>query len=166
MNELTTTKPNKTKKLKPKQKLAIDNWLNPASQTFGNLYQSCIKAGFRPTYALNIAHLRPSWLSETINQIQLDTDHIKQGIQAIATAQNLDSRSPADTNLKAYELLAKMSGQIDNKNGNTTNILVQPILGGSSAIPTIITERTHKDVTTPQDNVDTSTKVTPTIIDH
>lgn len=139
-NDIITAPPStplKPKKLKPKQKLTLEYWLNPQSTTFGNLYQSCIKAGFRPSYALNISHLRPSWLSETMDTMLLDSDHIKQGIQAIATAEHLDSRSPADTNLKAYELLAKMSGQIDSKGqGSTTNILVQPILGGSSATTT------------------------------
>lgn len=123
--------PKKIRKLKPKQKAALENWLETGSETFGNLYASCIEAGFRPSYALNISHLRPSWLSEAIDQADFEAKHIKAGIQQLATAAP-NSRSPDDTRLKAYELLGKITGIIDNKNGNTTNVIVQPILGGRS----------------------------------
>lgn len=120
-------------KLKPKQRLAIDNWLKPDSDTFGNLYRSCIKAGFKPSYALNVTHLKPQWLSDTIERTQLNTEHIKQGVQQLATNPNVNSRSPADTNLKAYELLGKYAGM---EQQTTTHItVVQPILGGASMHP-------------------------------
>lgn len=123
--------PKKIKKLKPKQKATLMNWLTPASETYGNLYASCIKAGFRPSYALNISHLKPSWLSESIEQVDFNPQHIKAGIQQLAIAAP-NSRSPDDTRLKAYEMLGKITGIIDNKNGNTTNVFVQPILNGES----------------------------------
>lgn len=132
-NDITPTKP-KAMKLKPKQRETISNWLDPNSPTYGNLYQSAIKAGFKRTYALNLSHLRPSWLSETLENAQLEAEHIKQGIQQLAM-QAPDSRSPDDTRLKAYELLAKITGLIDSK--HQTNVtLVQPILGAASTPPT------------------------------
>lgn len=135
ITKTTESPPTKPKKLKPKQKLTIDNWLSPDSETFGNLYRSAIKAGFKHTYALNLTSLKPLWLSETLDQQILDPEHIKQGVQAIATNPNLDSRSPADTNLKAYELLGRYAGLDNNGKGNTVNLFVQPILGGAS-VPT------------------------------
>ena len=128
--DVTETRPKRIKRLKPKQRLTLDYWLTPTSETFGNLYQSCVKAGFAPKYALNISHLNPLWLSETLEQVELRPEHIKQGVTKIATGE-INSRSVDDTRLKAYELLGRYAG-IDN-NKNTTNItLVQPILAGAS----------------------------------
>jgi hypothetical protein len=129
MNELTTPK----KRLNPKQKLVIKYWTDERSESFGNLYQSAINAGFRPSYALKLSSNRPLWLSETI-LANYEPEQIKQGIQNIAKSA-VDSRSPDDTRLKAYELLAKISGMIDSK--HQTNVtLVQPILGAQSTPPT------------------------------
>lgn len=120
----------KRRKLNPKQRNTIENWINPKSETYGNLYKSAVKAGFRRSYALNLTSVKPEWLYETVDSIQLDPEHITQGVQALSMAAP-DSRSPDDTRLKAYELLAKLKGMVDNK-GQTTNVIVQPILGGAS----------------------------------
>lgn len=119
-----------------KHRAFIEYWTNPQSETFGNVYQSGLKAGFSKTYSMNIVHLAPKWLSKSIERLNLEPEHIKQGIQELATKTTdpLDSRSPADTRLKAYEILAKITGMIDNKS-NTTNVIVQPILGGLSQNP-------------------------------
>ncbi len=129
--EIIKTAPSTPKptKLKPKQQLAINYWLEPTSETFGNLYQSMLKANFRPSYALNVSHLKPLWLSESIDQMKLDPEHIKQGVQRIATGR-IDSRSVDDTRLKAYEMLGKWTGM--DKDTHKTTIIVQPILGGQS----------------------------------
>lgn len=138
MNELTK-QPDpqkgiaKRKRLTPKQAKTIEYWLNPDSETFGNLYKSSLKAGFAETYSRNLAHLNPSWLSEHIDIQQLDQEHIKQGVQRIATG-DINSRSVDDTRLKAYELLGRYAGMDNNK--QTTNVtLVQPILAGASYTP-------------------------------
>jgi hypothetical protein len=158
MNELTlndvkatSSAPTKTKRLKPKQRQTIYYWTTPTSETYGNLYKSAVLAGFRPSYALNITHLRPSWLSETMESLQLEEEHIRQGIQHIATKPVIESRSPDDTRLNAYELLGEITGMIGKNKGTTTNILVQPILGGVSA-------QTDKK---PTHTVDIDTKETP-----
>ena len=127
---IKTDEPLKPIKLKPKQKLTISNWLNPESETFGNLYQSAIKAGFARSYALNLTHLKPSWLSETLDQQVLEPEHLKQGVQKLATGK-IDSRSVDDTRLKAFELLGRWAGMDNNNSGTTVNI-VTPILGGDS----------------------------------
>lgn len=121
----------KQKKLNPKQRAFIENYFNPESETFANLYRSGLKAGFSPTYSMNIKHLNPSWLSNLIETAQFQPEHIKQGIQSLALRSN-DSRSPDDTRLKAYEILAKITGMIDHKQGSNIQINVQPILGGES----------------------------------
>jgi hypothetical protein len=127
MTDLVKTKP---LKLNPKQKKTIQLWTDEQSETFGNLYQSAVKAGFRPSYSLKLSANRPIWLSEIV-MANYEPAQIRQGIQNIAKSA-IDSRSPDDTRLKAYEILAKITGIIDNKGGTTTNILVQPILNGES----------------------------------
>jgi len=134
-NELTTPRPSKIKRLKPKQRLTLDYWLTPESETFGNLYQSCVKAGFAPKYALNISHLNPLWLSETMEQVELRPEHLKAGVTKIATG-TINSKSVDDTRLSAYQLLGKWSGMDNSKTVNVT--VVQPILSGASV---------HKDNT-------------------
>ena len=124
-----------------KQLLAMENYLDPESETFGNAYQSFMRAGFKRSYALNIMNITPKWLSEYLDRADFKPEHIKVGVQKLAIAAP-DSRSPDDTRLKAYEILAKISGMID-KQGNNTFINVQPILSGKSVNKP--TKTTHKD---------------------
>lgn len=138
------------KKLNPKQKQTISNWISESSETFGNLYQSALKAGFKRTYALNLTHLRPSWLSETLENAQFDPIHIKQGIQGLAISAP-QSKSPDDTRLKAYETLAKIAGMLNNQQQVQVNI-VQPILSGMS-VPKNDDKKPVEHVKTPKQDV-------------
>jgi hypothetical protein len=141
-----------------KQLQAMENWIDPGSETFGNAYQSWLKAGFSNSYSKNIMNIAPKYLSEFIDRMDLSQEHIKQGIQNIATTtfSEKDSRSPADTRLKAYELLAKIIGILDSK--QTTNVtLVQPILSGESV------KQDNKQATT--DNKEETTHTTPPIVE-
>lgn len=118
----------KPTRLNKKQRLFLEYWITPESETFANAYRSALKAGFAPKYALNITSANPKWLLENIDKMDLHPEHIKQGIQRIATGE-INSRSVDDTRLKAYELLGRYAG-IDQKQTNIT--VVQPILGGQS----------------------------------
>lgn len=116
----------------PQQNQFMEYWLDPKSPTFGNAYKSAINSGYSPAYANQLASpaVNNKWLQEYKKRLNLTEEHIRQGISNLALQAN-DSRSPDDTRLKAYEILAKIHGMVDSK-GNTTNILVQPILGGKS----------------------------------
>ena len=149
-DDIITTKPTVPKKYQwkgnKKQRLFIEYWIDPVSETFGNVYRSGLKAGFSNSYSMNLTHLAPAWISESIEKLDLQDEHIKQGIQQIAISAP-DSRSPDDTRLKAYETLARIKGIIDNK--QSTNVtLVQPILSGRS----VHTEYQHQ----PNDNKEQS----------
>lgn len=116
-----------------KQKIAMEYWLTPTSETFGNAYKSFKLAGFSESYSKNIVGQAPQWISEYLDRVNMTNEHIEAGIQNLAMAAP-NSRSPDDTRLKAYEVLSKIRGMIDNK--QTTNVtLVQPILGGQSVAP-------------------------------
>lgn len=121
-----------------KQRLFIEYWINPESETFGNAYKSGLRAGFSRTYSLNITSLAPKWLSENIEKLNLYEEHIKQGIYDIAlNTDNTNSRSPNDTKLKAFEVLSDIHGLI-GKNKGTTVTIVQPILSGQSVKRVIV----------------------------
>lgn len=117
----------------PQQELFMDYWINPMSESFGNAYDSAIRAKYSDHYARQIAAptVHNKWITEYKRKIDFGAEHIKQGIQDLAIRAP-HSRSPDDTRLKAYETLAKIEGLIDNKHGNTTNVIVTPILGGES----------------------------------
>jgi hypothetical protein len=133
--EVTTTQNNRPTKYQwkgnKKQKQAMEAWLSPMSETFGNAYKSFKNAGFSESYSKNIVGQAPKWISEYLDRTNFTDEHVLAALQDIATGRNLDSRSPADTQVKALEIIGKIKGMIDNKQGTTVNI-VQPILGGES----------------------------------
>lgn len=57
--------------LDPRQVKFIDLYFNADSITFGNCYQSAIKAGYSIETARNLTHNRPRWLSEKLGQMQV-----------------------------------------------------------------------------------------------
>jgi len=81
----------------PRQARTIFNYTNPKSETFANLTQSAIKAGFEYNYAKNLTAHRPDWLTQNI---QDDVKLIQR----------------AERNLKRYielDLKLKGKGNID-----------------------------------------------------
>ena len=114
----------------PKNKLFMEYYLNPTSETFGNVFRSGIKAGFSKTYATNMLNVAPKWLLSYIEKTEFTPEHLNQLLQKLALKAN-DSRSPDDTRLKAIELMMKSKGMID-KQGGVSFTFVQPILGGKS----------------------------------
>lgn len=123
----------------PQQHLFMDNWITPTSTTFGNAYQSAINAGYSTYYATQITApaVLNQWIKDYTRKLDFGPEHIKQGLQQLAITAR-DSKSPDDTRLKAYEILAKITGMIDNKNVNVTQVNVQPILGGESMKKVIV----------------------------
>lgn len=123
----------------PQQLLFMEAWLTPTSPTFGNAYQSAIKAGYSDIYARQITSgaTDNKWLREFANKIDFTEYHIQQGIQEIYSNPEVynNARSPADTRLKALEVLGKSKGMFKDNNRTTVNI-VQPILAGQSYKPT------------------------------
>jgi len=117
----------------PQQKLFMELWTNPKSDTFGNAYGSALQAGYSAKYAANISipSVANKWIREYNEGTEFTDKHIKNGIQAIALNPS-QAKSPDDTRLKAYELLAKIQGMTNPKANVTNNIVVTPILNGMS----------------------------------
>lgn len=50
--------------LDPRQQLALENYTNPKSKTFGNRLRSMMSAGYDEDYCRTLAKGRPQWLSD------------------------------------------------------------------------------------------------------
>jgi len=61
----------KDEKLSSQQIKFLEFYLNVESDTFGNVYQSGLKAKYSKEYSENITHLMPKWLSENIGDTKL-----------------------------------------------------------------------------------------------
>jgi phage terminase small subunit len=93
----------------PQQELFLEYYLIPGSPTFANAYQSAIKAGYSESTAIKITapSVLNQWIVEARRLVNMQPEHIVQGIQTEATTA-LHSRD----RLKAYELLAKLKGML------------------------------------------------------
>jgi len=58
-------------KLDPRQDVFLAGYLDPTSETWGNAYQSAVRAGYEESYALNIMNLMPTWLSDKLEDTGL-----------------------------------------------------------------------------------------------
>ena len=52
--------------LDPRQQITLNLYTNPKSDTFGNLYQSALKAGYSTVYSKNLRVERPDWLTDNV----------------------------------------------------------------------------------------------------
>ena len=64
---------NKTKQagMDPRQQLLLKYYLDPESETFSNLLQSALRAGYSREYAENLSGLMPEWFAEALSQVQM-----------------------------------------------------------------------------------------------
>jgi len=56
--------------LDPRQEKFLDLYLSATSSSFGNCYQSAMRAGYTNETARNLMHNRPKWLSEKLGQLR------------------------------------------------------------------------------------------------
>lgn len=105
----------------PKQELFLDNYLVPASPTFGNAYQSAMSAGYSDAYAREItapSHIQ-GWLTENPRLRNLQGKHINLLIEEIAT----DRGEKTTDRLKALELSAKLKGLLIERKLERTEVI-------------------------------------------
>lgn len=80
--------------LNPKQEAFLKYYLDPQSDTFSNITQSGIKAGFSATYSANLVTQMPSWLADTMGdarRLRTAEDNLTQLLE-----QNDDIKVKAD----------------------------------------------------------------------
>lgn len=100
----------------PKQQKFLENYFDPTSNTFGNVFQSAINAGYKESYARTLTRRsnKNMWLSEYIGNTQMQPEHIMAGITSIA----ISPQSRQSDKLKAYELLAKLHGMVIDRSAS------------------------------------------------
>ena len=57
--------------LDPMQQAFLSNYLDPKSDTFSNIRQSAMKAGYSQEYSDNLTGIMPKWLSENIGRSKM-----------------------------------------------------------------------------------------------
>lgn len=108
----------------PKQETFVELYIDPKSNTFGNIYRSALAAQYSDSYARKLASssVGNKWIAEYIKKRVLEPEHIVQGIANIAITGNRDSDK-----LKAYELLAKLQGMLIDRSAST-NLNIEALL--------------------------------------
>lgn len=93
--------------LNPRQKRFIELYLDVASETFGNCYQSAVGAGFTDQTARNFTHNKPKWYSEIIGQSEgVQKEHLVLKLTEIIN----DIGETTQNKLKAIDMMMKHRG--------------------------------------------------------
>lgn len=102
----------------PKQQLFLKNYFDPLSNTFGNVFQSAISAGYKESYARTLTRQsnKNLWIAEYLGNQAFQQEHIIAGITNIATS----PQSRQSDKLKAYELLGKIQGMFIDKSATVS----------------------------------------------
>jgi len=76
---MAETNPNGANQYKrdPRQLLFKKYYCSPKSETFGNAFQSAIKAGFSEEYASNITTQKTTWFSEIMADMEILDDSLE-----------------------------------------------------------------------------------------
>lgn len=121
MNELTTAQPQILKRPTRRQKYFIEYWMNPESPSYGNAYQSAIRAGYSDNAARVITGNAKGlqWVQDAkkLMVADLQPEHIYLGIQHVAEQAGQDRDK-----LRAYELLAKIRGMFIERSQSEVNV--------------------------------------------
>lgn len=102
----------------PKQLIFAEYWLSSNSTSFGNAYQSAIRAGYSHNYAriITAQHTNLEWLRDAKRRlVTLEPEHITLQLQDMAMNAREDS-----IKLLALDKLAKIQGMYSRK-VNTAN---------------------------------------------
>jgi hypothetical protein len=114
-----------TAALDPRQERFIGLYLDSDSSTFGNCFQSAIKAGYSSETARNLTHNRPKWLSEKLGQSQkMEPDLLLLKLTDIIN-------SPTETThnkLKAIDMMMKHFKMFDSGIQNHMHLTIESIL--------------------------------------
>lgn len=120
-------RPPSTIALDPRQEEFISLYLDTASVTFGNCYQSALKAGYSVETARNFMHNKPRWYSEIIGQTQgVQPEHLLLKLTDIIN----DSNETTQNKLKAINMLMKHNRMYPTPNNNIqlNRINIQTVL--------------------------------------
>ena len=96
----------------PQQNEFLRFYLNPEQEeTWGNSYQSAIKAGYSESYASKIMTVAPQWIQQANNIVRLQPEHLKQALASIANSKF----EKASDRIQAIKLLGIDQGMFVQK---------------------------------------------------
>jgi hypothetical protein len=118
--------------LSPRQYAYVEAYARPESGTFGNAYQSALKAGYSQTTARNITHLKPGWLSDNIGQLtHIQPEDIMQELTNIIRSDT----EPTIVRLKAIEMTMRAySMLVQHRVPSASAVSISIDLSGSTAL--------------------------------
>jgi len=107
--------------LTPRQSAYMKAYVDPASPSFGNSYQSAIAAGYTDQIARNLTHLKPEWLSENIGQIAsiVEPDDIMRELSVIIN----DTTEPTIVRLKDMEMTMKAYSMVAQRRERVNQVV-------------------------------------------
>lgn len=113
----------------PRQELFLDNYLDPASPTFSNIYRSALSAGYSDGHAREFA--APSnpkkWLLENPRLRNYQYEHITNKLTQLVE----DDKIKASDKIKALELLSRLKGLLIEKKQSISVVKIE--LGSGNA---------------------------------
>jgi len=115
----------KAELLDPRQALFIELYATPG-ETFGNAYQSAVKAGYSEEYSKNLK-TRQQWVSENVKEVTKD-ELVKKAKKVLhRSLDSQDERLAQDT----AKFVAKTDIEFSEKQEHSITF-PQPLLGGES----------------------------------
>lgn len=111
--------------LDPRQEKYTELYFTAGSESFGNSYQSAIRAGYSIETARNLTHNRPKWLSEKLGQIQvMDPELLLLKLTTIINSE----RSATRDKLKAIDMMMKYYQMFGAKSQLSVRVNIQSVL--------------------------------------
>ena len=111
--------------LDPRQSRFFELYLDPHSTTFGNCYQSALRAGYTQETARNLTHNRPKWLSEKLGQIQtMEPELLLLKLTGIIN----DAQETTPNRLRAIDMMMKHYQMFGVNNVLAVQLNIQNVL--------------------------------------
>jgi phage terminase small subunit len=113
--------------LDPRQALFLEYYLKPGTDTFNNIYQSALKAGYSESYADNFRKSERDWMSGHVGEVTKQELVTKAKKVLNKTLDGEDIKLAQDT----AKFVAKTDIEFSEKQEHTLH-LPSPLLGGST----------------------------------
>jgi len=117
--------PTSNRALDPRQDEFIRSYFDTDSNTFGNCFQSALKAGYSFETAKNLTHNRPKWLSEKLGQMQtMEPEFLLAKLTAIVN----DDNELTANKLRAIDMMMKHYQMFNQVTIRMRTVTIQDVL--------------------------------------
>lgn len=116
--------------LDPRQALFLEYYLKPGTDTFNNIYQSALKAGYSESYADNFRKSERTWMSGHVGEVTKD-ELVKKAKKVLNKSLDSDDEKLAQDTAK---FVAKTDVEFSEKQVHAI-VMPQPILDIKDVLP-------------------------------